>query len=470
MAVVRFPGGNDSEDEYGYDYGEDSYFRYDSPEEEDVRPESSYRRRDTDAASRRRDADAASRRRDADAAPRRGSRARSRESDDYIDEQIERGEELREKRRLFLRIALRVLAACACAAVAVGFFMYLAAQRVYSTASSQAIYETSMQEDVEYLALNGNIVYYSKDGVSCLSRKGAMVWSLSYEMQKPLVSTAGDRLAIADYGGSTIYLQSSSEIIGTIGTDLPIRSICASESGRIAAVLYDADVTWVYLFSEEGDIISTVRLSMSVSGYPISVALSPDGERMCVSHLTADSEGIGTSVAFYNFGSVGQNYADNNVSSFDYDEIVPYTRYMSDSACVAVSDSRLVIYTGSEIPESSVNVMFSQELEGVFAGEDYIGLLFPDSSGEEDYVLQIYDTNGNVTGTISFSQAYTDIRISGERVYIHNDTELLMYTVSGQLRYDGEFPESVYQIIPAASGANVLFIVTEDAIEKMTLQ
>ena len=447
MAVVRFPGGNDGDDEYGYD--EDS-FLHSSREDGFVRPETGSRRGGTQTT--------------------RSRRARTREDDDYIDERIERGEQLRERQKHFLRIALRVLALAACAAVGIAFFMYLAAQRVYSTASSQPIYETSIHEDVEYLALNGNIVYYSQDGVSCLNRKGSMVWSLSYEMQKPLVSTAGDRLAIADYGGSTIYLESSTEIIGTISTDLPIRSICVSESGRIAAVLYDADVTWIYLFSEGGDIISTLKLSMSVSGYPVSMALSPDGERLCVAHLTADSEGIGTSVAFYNFGSVGQNYADNNVSSFDYDEIVPYTIYMKDSVCAAVSDSRLVFYTGSEIPESTVNVMFSQELEGVFAGDDYIGLLFPDSSGEEDYVLQIYDTDGDLTGTISFSQAYTDIRISGERVYIHNDTELLMYTVSGQLRYDGEFPESVYQIIPAASGANVLFIVTEDAIEKMTLQ
>ena len=398
-------------------------------------------------------------------------RSRSRAEYDYIDDQIEASEASRVRRREILRLILRGAAAAAAAALVAALLMYLSSQRVYSTATSQVVYETSAQDNVNYLALNDSIVYYSGDGASCMNRKGTMVWSLSFEMQNPVVSSAGSLLAIGDYGGSTIYLQSSSEIIGTIDTNLPIRDLCVSEGGRIAAVLYDSDVTWIYLFSSSGDTIAYIKTTMSQSGYPVSISLSPDGELLCVSHLITDSAGVSSSVAFYNFGAVGQNYAENNVSGFNYDdEVVVYTLYMTDSVCAAVSDSRIVFYSGSEIPQSSANAMFSQELEGIYAGGNHIGLLFPDSSGEEDYTLQIYGTDGSVSGEIDFSMEFTDIQIADNLVYIHNDTELLMYTTTGQLRYDGNFPESVYQIVPVGTQSNVLYAVTGDAIEKITLQ
>lgn len=453
MAVVRFPGGEDTNAYYDDDA--------DLSREE-------YRSRSAGRQDSARSGDS-SRRRETGDRPRRGWSGRSEE--EFIDEQIEAGERSRARFRHVLGLLLRVLAAAACVGIVIFFLQYLSARRVYSTASSQPIFSTTVQDDVSYLALNGSIVYYSRDGASCMTRKGSMVWSLSYEMQEPIVSTAGDILAIADYGGSTIYLQSSSGVLGTVNTNMPIRTLCVSESGRIAAVLYDTDITWIYLFSSDGDTIAYIKTTMSQSGYPLSVALSPDGELLCVSHLITDSTGVSTSVAFYNFGSVGQNYAENNVSGFNYDdEVIPYTLYMNDSVCVAVSDSRIVFYTGSEIPQSSANAMLSQEILGVYADDSHIGLLLADSTGAEDYVLRIYGTDGSVDAEISFSMQYTDIRIANGNVYIHNDTELLMYTTSGQLRYDGAFPESVYQIIPAGSQTNVLYIVTEDAIEKMTLQ
>ena len=392
------------------------------------------------------------------------------DEDEYIDEQVEASEHSRERRRDILRLILRIVCVLAAAGVVIVFVLYLSSQRVYSTASTQQIYAVSATEDVNYLALGSNIVYYSKDGASCISGKGNAVWSLSFEMQQPMVSTDGDYLAIGDYGGNTIYLQTSSSIVGTIDTNLPIRQLCVSESGRVAAVLEDSDVNWIYLYTPEGEAVSSFKLSMSGSGYPLSIAVSPSGELMCVSHLVVSSSGYSTSIAFHNFGSVGQNYADKYVSGFEFDEIFPYMLYMSDSVCVGVSDARLAFFTGKEIPLNSANVMISDEIVGVYASDDYIALLFLDDSGSEDYVLDVYDTSGNRTGEIAFSLDYTDIRMSGSLIYIYNDNDLLMYTVTGNLRYDGSFPENVYQVIPAASRQDRLYIVTETGIERMTLQ
>lgn len=397
-------------------------------------------------------------------------RGQSDADQNFIDESIEAEEETRRRRRQILRLLFRAAGMIALAAVFVIFIAYLASQRTYSSASYKVISTVTPTEDTQYLTLGNRIVYYSRDGANCLTGKGDIVWSITYEMQNPIARTAGDILAIGDYNGSIIYLQNAEDSLGTIDTSLPIRDLSVSESGEVAAVLADTDTTWIYLYNMDGTQIAYFKTTMGQSGYPVSIAVSPNGELVCVSHLLTTSSGISSSIAFYNFGNVGQNVAENNVSGFNYDnEIFPFTRFLSNSVCTAVSDSRIAFYNGKEIPQNGPNAMFTDELQGVWAGDDYVGLLFLNSASG-GYSMQIYDAGGSLTNTVSFDMAYTDIHMSGDCIYINSESELAVYTVGGQLRYQGTFESDVSQVIPVSGTSNRLYIVTDSGLEEMRLQ
>ena len=396
------------------------------------------------------------------------------EDDDrsFIDEEAEDSEQAWERRREILRLILRCALIAGAAALFIALLLFLASQRVYSGSSMTLVLETEIQSDTHFTALGGNVVYYSKDGASCLNAKGDLVWSLSYEMQDPQISKAGDVLAIGDYNGSTIYLQNSKEILGTVNTNMPIRTLSVSESGEVAAVLADTDVTWVYLFDQEGNTIAYFKTTMSQSGYPLSVSVSPSGELVCVSHLLTDSSGVSSSIAFYNFGNVGQNVAENNVSGFNYEsEIFPVTAFLSNDSCAAVSDARITFYSGKEIPQSSSETEFTDEVAGVYTGGSYVGVLFRDDTSEEtQYSLQIYDGSGDVTGTIDFTMDYSDIQIAGRNIYINNASELQIYSVSGRQRYDGTFDEEIREVVPRSDELSKLYVVTESGLQQMMLR
>lgn len=393
------------------------------------------------------------------------------EEGNYIDEEIERSEQSRKRRRKNLRLLLRILAGIGIAAVCAALIAWLASQRIYSSATYEVIATLTPTDDTRYVSLGSHLVYYSKDGASCINHSGSTVWSVSYEMQHPLASKAGNVLALCDYNGSKIYLENADGVIGTVDTSLPIRDISVSESGEVAAVLADTDTTWVYLYESSGNPIAYFKTTMSQSGYPISVAVSPNGELVCVSHLITNSTGIHSSLAFYNFGSVGQNVAENNVAGFNYDdEIFPFVRYLNDSACAAVSDARIAYFNGREIPQNGANAMFTDELQAVYSSDQYIGLLFPDTSGESLYSLQIYDAGGNKVSTIPFDQAFTEIQIEGDAVYINNESSLVIYNLQGQQRFSGSFPMKVSSVIPEGGSAARLYLVTENGMELMTLQ
>ena len=175
------------------------------------------------------------------------------------------------------------------------------------------------------LSYGNGFLSYSGDGISYTDAKGNAVWNQAYEMQEPLIRVAGGRVAAADYNGHIIYSIAQDGSYTEIDTNLPIREIAVSESGTVAAVLEDTNITWIYLYSSLGETIAYLRTTMPNSGYPSALALSPDGSMLAVSYLTVDNGSAKSSVAFYNFSAVGQNYVDNFVSGSDYaDAVIPF--------------------------------------------------------------------------------------------------------------------------------------------------
>ena len=164
--------------------------------------------------------------------------------------------------------------------------------------------------------------------------------------------------------------------------------------------------------------------------------------------------------------------AENNVSGFNYEsEIFPVTAFLSNDSCAAVSDARITFYSGKEIPQSSSETEFTNEVAGVYTGGSYVGVLFRDDTSEEtQYSLQIYDGSGNVTGTIDFTMDYSDIQIAGRNIYINNASELQIYSVSGRQRYDGTFDEEIREVVPRSDELSKLYVVTESGLQQMMLR
>lgn len=376
----------------------------------------------------------------------------------------------KERRRSIVHAALRVLLAAAAVAALAGLVYYQAQTGTYSRAVFSEITEVESTSGTQYLMLGKRIVSYSRDGISCMTMDGTQVYNVTFEMQQPLEARAGDVLALADYNGQQIYIFDESKEMGTVSTSLPIRQISVAENGEVAAVMDDQDTTWIYLYSVDGETIAYFKTTMAQSGYPLGVAISPGGSLVAVSHLIASSDGVDTSIAFYNFGGVGANSVENNVSGFNYgNEIFPYIAYMNDSTCAAVSDSRIAFYTGSEIPQSGGDVMLSSQALGVWSNDRYLAVLFQDATGEAQYNMKVYGTSGSVVGDFTFTMDYSEIQLAGERIYMNNAQECMIYTVTGVQKYNGTFTEDVRTLIPSSSSRTRHAVVTDTGIKELRL-
>ena len=92
-------------------------------------------------------------------------------------------------------------------------------------------YSWSKAQEAQCRNLDGFLLVYSKDGMSCIDTKGNTVWNQSYEMQAPMVEICGGTVAAGDYNGRNIYVANTEGIVGTINTTMPIRDIAVSENG-----------------------------------------------------------------------------------------------------------------------------------------------------------------------------------------------------------------------------------------------
>ena len=321
--------------------------------------------------------------------------------------------------------------------------------------------------------LGGNILLYSKDGASCIDAKGNALWNQTFEMQEPMLSVCNNVAAIGDYNGRTVYVVSSTGQLGTVNTNLPIRKICVSQSGVVAAVLDDAEVTRILLYNgnENTDTsIVDIKATMDKSGYPMSLSLSPNGNLLAISSLHVNSGEMKSSVAFFNFGEVGKNESDNYVSGYDYpDTVIPYVQFMNNSAAFAVSDDRIVFFEGGEKPANKATALLNEEVQGIYYNEDYVGLVFHNQTGESAYRLDVYNTAGTKIHSQLFDMEYTDIIFSRDQVIIYNDMDCKICNMSGVDKFTGTFEKPSSLLVPTSSNYKYVS-VTSNSVDVIELK
>ncbi|NBJ91930.1 DUF5711 family protein [Parablautia muri] len=373
------------------------------------------------------------------------------------------------KLAIFYRIVLTV----ALVVAAVAFLIIQWKNKVYTQSTITSSFPVIIVQGATAKALGGNILLYSKDGASCMDAKGNAVWNRTYEMQTPLISICDEMTAIGDYNGRAIYVMDKNGERGTINTNLPIRDFCVSGSGVVAAVLDDVDITRIYVYNgnENTDVpIVYGKATMDKSGYPVSISLAPNGNLMAVSYLYVDSGNMKSSVAFYNFGEVGKNETDNYVSGFDYlDTIVPYVQFMDNDSAFAVSDDRIVFFSGAERPVNIASDFLEDEVQSIYYNENYVGLVFHNQSGESAYRLEVYNESGGKVHSQLFDIEYTDIVFNKDQIIIYNDLDCQIFGMNGVEKFAGNFEKNTSLVIPTSSAYRYV-VVTSDSIDTIELK
>ena len=342
--------------------------------------------------------------------------------------------------------------------------------KVFTSCEVTASAENHSIRSENMIDFAGAILSYGMDGAACVDANGNALWNITYEMQNPLISVQDDMVAIGDYGSRTVHLMNTSGSIGTITTTMPIYKFCISAAGEIAIILNDTDVTWIYLYDTMGNVLAYFKTTMRQSGFPVDLSISPNGKLVGVSFVYVDSGELRSSVAYYNFGAVGQNETDNYVSGYDYSgTVIPTIQFLDNESAFAVSDDRIMFYRGAEKPVSQSEHLVSDEIQKVFYDEKYVALVYYSNQAEYRYRMEIFNHNGDMVDELNCNMEFKDIVMKGDLMYIYSESQVIMRRIDGGVRYEGSLPKSTYLLIP--SGKTSKFTtVNSDSVDNIVLR
>ena len=340
------------------------------------------------------------------------------------------------------KIRPAVLILIAVCVLVLGGVLYFLLRRnpTYTKAELLGSTELAASGSTEYTRFAGGILRWSRDGVSLVSQEGKEQWNISYTMDNPHLFVQGEYGAVADLLANNVVVFGAGGLSGRYTTTSPILTLAVSAHGVTAAALDNGLNSTIQFYDREGrklDIL--VSLEMALSGYPLALALSADGNGLAASMAGSSSGALNSQLVFYNF-SVGKSETNRLIGYFIFEkQLLPQVDYLTDRRVAAVSDERIDLFSLDQAnkPERLKTIEFPGRITRYAAGEEHLAVLCPDQSTGQ-MMLRVYDANGEpcfekgVEGSIRRLELYAD------RVLLVTDQGIGIWYYSGKTCFSGK--------------------------------
>ncbi len=317
----------------------------------------------------------------------------------------------------------------------------------------------------------GNIIKYSNDGAFYLDTENELIWNQTYEMSNPKLDMCEQYLVIYDKKGTQIYILTKDGLQGSIETIMPIRQVCVAAQGTVAVLMENSRGAFLALYGRDGSNLVSGEIHGEQGGYPVAIALSRDAVKLAVSMLNVNDGTVKSTVAFYNYSSIGQNEIDNCVGVVSFaGMVIPELRYTAGDKMTAFGDSKIAVFDGAKKPQLITEIPIEKEAQSIFYNENYMGLVYDNEDEAVTKHLIVCDIEGKIVMEKDFSMDYTDIEfLSNDEVCIRSETVCDIYTLRGVHKFHYEFDRTLHRVIPGGSDLNYTFVLS-DVTEKVRLK
>ena len=367
------------------------------------------------------------------------------------------------------RIFRRRMALLALAVIIIGGFVLYNKFHTFTDYIIAESYENEVAAGSHYESVGKNIYRYNSDGVSCVSRKNELKWSITYNMQAPIADVCGSTMVIAEQQGNQVYIVDKDGLIGNFETLLPILKVRVSKQGVVAVVLQEDDVTWVNLYQSDGTSIANDKTTVAESGYPLDIDLSPDGQKLAVSYLGIEKGIVTSRVVFYHFGAAGQTKDDHIVSSETYTEtVIPEIYFTDNSRAVAVTDSGFLVFRGTDTPKQTAQVFFEEEIVSTFRDGSNIGFLFRETEKEYPYRFELYNYRGRKKASRGLDAEFKQIKIENGQILMYDGNHCEAFSLSGYKKFSSTYEKEIVDVFYFSEFRKYL-VITHDTFDKIRI-
>lgn len=338
-----------------------------------------------------------------------------------------------------------------------------------------AVKNVSESGFVKYTCFGDNMIKYTKDGASYIDASGKTIWTQGFEMKTPVININGEYAVIADQQGNDLYIFNKTGCTGVAKTQLPITKAVVSGKGVAAAIVEDSSASYIFYYKKDGeDLKINIKMLLSGDGYPVDIALSPDGKQIVMSVMYMKSGALKNKVVFYDFSEIGKNVNNRFIGAFEEefdDKMAARVCYLNAETVCAFSDKGLVfISVKNVIPDTNViSIPVEEEIKSICYSDKYAGVVVDSASGNLSR-LDIYTTDGKQKSSVEFDYNYSGVEIDGEKVILYNEESCRVYDMEGHEKFEGQFDFAVSCVRTGKNHANSLIVAGSGVMKEIKLK
>lgn len=324
---------------------------------------------------------------------------------------------------------------------------------------------------VTYVPYQGNILKYSRDGISAVDASGETLWNGGFEMEQPMVSVSGNYVAAADIGAKKFYVYNGEDSGVEMDTTLPIGRIRVSAGGKAAVLVQDedSDVVSIYdPYSTVDPLDVEIPTNVAEDGYPLDFDISPDGSSIVIAYMLVENGTMQNKVCFYNFTEVGQ---DQNMlvggMSFE-DRMISRIGFVTEDKVAIFCEDGFTIFENMKKPEQIFEKSFDEEIKSADFDDKNIMVVTGKAASADGQTLYLYNFRGKEELAQPIKYQYSDLYMSEEEIVFTDDKSCHIIRKNGKMKFAFEFGKKCDYFFPA-SRDNQYYYLDEASIQLVKL-
>ena len=332
----------------------------------------------------------------------------------------------------------------------------------------EVLAETGLYHSLSGCSVEGDVLLaYSNDGAKAVSKRGELLWEMSYRMENPKLAGCGEVAAVADIGGTSVYIMDKDRVTYHYEVVYPIVKHEVAGQGVTAVLLDNGSEDYIQLYDKNGTLRVDINTITKKDGIPVDIALSSDGKKLVTLYMTYEGNAMLCKVTFYHAGETGRNYISNIVGQKIYEEnrLVFDVGFLEDDILYVLLENGFALYRMSEVPQLICEKTLAGSYVDMALAEDGLYIITEDTSKQR--MMTFYNSKGDAAKTWKTVPEYESVMATEDEVIFFSPRSVTIYRSNRSLKFHKVFEQSLEGIFPA--GDNRYFLVDTSKVQAIKL-
>lgn len=324
----------------------------------------------------------------------------------------------------------------------------------------------------QYLPYKNGVLKYNKDGAEAIAANGTVIWNVPYNMKDPMADVCGSYAVIADRGGKTLIIINGSGTDNSLSLIHNISFVSISEQGMTAVISDNGYENMLDTYKpdskDEKDTREYGYTHVLDSGFPLDIAISPDGKKSVIPYLQMKGDEISTWIVFYNYNKVGRSYLEMIVGGFDGKGFAARTSFIDSETVLVQKENGFHIYNIPENPTLTIDVSVENEILQMAYSSQMICLITKNNDEKGRIMVTCYNLKGKKLKEFYMQDRYDEVLTSGDDIIFYNKSSFCIFNRDGTIKMQGEMEKS-YKYIYPLNNKDKYLLIGEGYMEILTL-